>query len=293
MRGNQRQKFAAFVSSLLMGLVGFGEAHGQTQVIPLRSGNAEIGEPDTTVRVLVDGSQRAVAGVDSFARVIKPRDAATARLSTDPVARWIGPGPGWEGDGRIVSYRIPFTVDAGAIASATVELIAMGHGLMDEVVIADVALNGQRIGEMRLTATDVSEFVAEDVGAALTTGANRLVVSVPHRGAEGGLIFSGRVSIWHTAELAAFRGGTEDSGAVAEVSAAGIGVGCTGFVCRPRGDLDSDYDVDAADYSRFEECLSGVGVAAPDGCEDADFECDGKIDLRDAGGFQTAFTGSF
>jgi hypothetical protein len=78
-----------------------------------------------------------------------------------------------------------------------------------------------------------------------------------------------------------------------ESAAAGTVSGCIGFTCRPRGDLDSDHDVDLADYVRFTECLSGAKTAPADDCEYADFDCDGDVDLADVGFFQAAFSGSW
>ncbi|HNQ22952.1 MAG TPA: S8 family serine peptidase [Phycisphaerae bacterium] len=57
------------------------------------------------------------------------------------------------------------------------------------------------------------------------------------------------------------------------------------------GDLDGDGDVDVNDFVLFADCLSGPGVAYPEGCADADFDEDGDVDLVDVAAFQAAFTG--
>ena len=61
----------------------------------------------------------------------------------------------------------------------------------------------------------------------------------------------------------------------------------------PRGDYNDDDIVDLADFTNFDDCLSGPdgGYLQPD-CEEFDFDVDGDVDLGDFGGFQEAFAGS-
>jgi hypothetical protein len=55
------------------------------------------------------------------------------------------------------------------------------------------------------------------------------------------------------------------------------------------GDLDEDGDVDLHDFTVFEACLSGPGVAAGSQCVRADFDADADVDQNDFGGFQAVF----
>jgi hypothetical protein len=57
-------------------------------------------------------------------------------------------------------------------------------------------------------------------------------------------------------------------------------------------DLDSDGDVDGADYGCFAACFNGTGRPAPDGCAPADFNGDGSVDGGDYGVFAACFNGS-
>jgi len=61
----------------------------------------------------------------------------------------------------------------------------------------------------------------------------------------------------------------------------------------PFGDIDGDEDVDLDDLSALVQCLAGPGEETPPGCEDADFDSNGSVDLRDYGRFQIGFTGSW
>jgi len=64
--------------------------------------------------------------------------------------------------------------------------------------------------------------------------------------------------------------------------------GCTG----PRGDLDGDGDVDAADATRLLPCQTGWDFPAAAGCGPADLDHDGDVDLRDASFQQALATGA-
>ncbi len=64
--------------------------------------------------------------------------------------------------------------------------------------------------------------------------------------------------------------------------------GCTG----PRGDLDGDGDVDAADAALLLPCLTGPDFPAAPGCEPADLDHDGDVDLRDVSFQQALATGA-
>jgi hypothetical protein len=55
------------------------------------------------------------------------------------------------------------------------------------------------------------------------------------------------------------------------------------------GDFDGSEYVDLADVSTFLSCVAGPEVTPPGGCEDADFDPDGDIDLRDLATFQTLY----
>lgn len=59
----------------------------------------------------------------------------------------------------------------------------------------------------------------------------------------------------------------------------------------PVGDLDGGGTVDRGDISPLGGCLSGPGSTAGNGCDCADDDADGDIDLRDVGTFQTVFGG--
>jgi len=59
------------------------------------------------------------------------------------------------------------------------------------------------------------------------------------------------------------------------------------------GDLDQDGDVDSADYALFRGCFLGPQIPVPlPGCQNARFDADTDVDLKDVAGFQSAFTGS-
>lgn len=59
------------------------------------------------------------------------------------------------------------------------------------------------------------------------------------------------------------------------------------------GDLDQDGDVDRSDFTLFRECFMGPqNPVLQTGCQNARFDADSDVDLRDLAGFQAAFTGS-
>lgn len=55
-----------------------------------------------------------------------------------------------------------------------------------------------------------------------------------------------------------------------------------------RGDANADAEVDLTDFTDFSRCWSGPQSAAPDGCQCADFDGDGRVDLFDLSKFQEA-----
>ena len=59
----------------------------------------------------------------------------------------------------------------------------------------------------------------------------------------------------------------------------------------PAPDLDLDCDVDADDYTAFEACGSGPGIALTAGCENRDFDADGDVDQSDFSTFQRCYSG--
>jgi|GEM_PF-3536192 len=64
------------------------------------------------------------------------------------------------------------------------------------------------------------------------------------------------------------------------------------FIVTTYGDFDRDGDVDALDYSRLIDCLSGASVPAGPECHDCDSDLDGDVDLNDYAVFQTCFNGT-
>jgi len=59
--------------------------------------------------------------------------------------------------------------------------------------------------------------------------------------------------------------------------------------CRLPGDLDGDFNVDLVDHGILITCLQGPDVPYPVGCDPADFNTDGDVDLSDAGSFMRQF----
>ncbi|GAF77061.1 unnamed protein product [marine sediment metagenome] len=57
------------------------------------------------------------------------------------------------------------------------------------------------------------------------------------------------------------------------------------------GDLDLDCDIDLYDYESFAQCLAGPAGGIPPGCDEADLDDSGSVDLRDVAKFKLAFTG--
>jgi hypothetical protein len=296
--GGSRRTLAVAIAFVATIIGSVGSTRGQTQVIPLRSGSGLTSGSDANVHVLIDGSpvDQAAARTAPLAVVYEPQYGAP-NLPTDPTARWVGPAPGNQGGRRTILYAVPFTVNAGPIASADLQWVAKGNGLADDGLVAELLVNGRPIGEIPLEASDLGGawFTVDDVARLLTAGVNWLQISVPSTDLGSGLIFSARVRIWGPTDLPepAGRALNDEAGSVvAEFALAEAVGGCIGFTCRPRGDLDSDRDVDLADYVRFLECLNGTQIAPADDCEYADFDCDGDVDLADVGFFQTAFSGS-
>lgn len=56
--------------------------------------------------------------------------------------------------------------------------------------------------------------------------------------------------------------------------------------------LDEDCDVDLDDHDVFMTCFAGPGISATGGCEFADYDQDGDVDLKDFAAVQVAFTGT-
>ncbi len=57
------------------------------------------------------------------------------------------------------------------------------------------------------------------------------------------------------------------------------------------GDLDCDYDVDIDDFNALGDCLAGPDIVFPAGCNGADWDGAGDVDLADFAEFQAVFTG--
>ena len=59
------------------------------------------------------------------------------------------------------------------------------------------------------------------------------------------------------------------------------------------GDLDTDGDIDLADWALLFDCITGPNntIMNLDACAPADFDGDKDIDLADFAGFTSAFTG--
>ncbi len=55
-------------------------------------------------------------------------------------------------------------------------------------------------------------------------------------------------------------------------------------------DADCDLDVDLGDYAEWQNCVTGPGVVADDGCAMFDFNADRDVDLDDYRSFQLAFS---
>ncbi len=287
---------ALVMAFLTVAIASVGSALGQTQVIPLRSGSGPIGGPDANVRVLVDGTLADSVAVQtaSFAVVSGSPDDSIAGLQIDPTARWIKPDLGQDGGQRTVLYAVPFTVNAGALASANLQYVARGDRPAEDQLGAELLLNGRPIGEIQAAADGTTDewLVVEEIAPWLTPGVNWLYMSVPYADLDGGLIFSARVRIWRpsdTADPADDAFAEAAYGVAADAAVPETVAGCVGFTCRSRGDLDSDHDVDLDDYYRFRKCISGADTDLAEDCEYADFECDGDVDLADVASFQAAF----
>jgi len=284
----------AVVASIL-GLIE--PTHGQVQNIPLRSGIGSADGLDSNVRVLLDGSPGNTEARTAPRAVVRDFALDAGNLLIDPIARWIGPGETRKAEGQAALYSIPFTVNAGPVGSADLEWIGGSGALEPDRVAAELLVNGQSIGQVPVGAVDASteRLVFDGFAQFLMTGTNWLQIEVPGAKPDGGLIFSARIRIWDSADPTdpaasefADASRSDSDEAILETPSGG----CGGFTCRPRGDLDSDHDVDLIDYARFLDCVSGAKSASADDCEYADFDCDGLIDLADVGYFQAAFGGS-
>lgn len=58
-----------------------------------------------------------------------------------------------------------------------------------------------------------------------------------------------------------------------------------------RGDADADNIVELTDFAHLLGCMAGPVTPAPGGCACVDFDGDGRVDLKDAMTFQSAFAG--
>lgn len=293
-----RPSAAVAVALLMVAFASVGSAHGQTQVIPLRSGSGTIGGPDANVRVLVDGTLADSAAVQtaSFAVVSGSENDSIAGLQIDPAARWIKPDLSQDDGRKSVLYAVPFAVNAGVVASADLQYVARGDGLAEDRFCAELLLNGRPIGEIHAAADGTAGdwSVVEEIAPLLTPGINWLYMRVLHADLDGGLIFSARVRIWRPSDTPEPAGDSFSNVATvisADAAAPETLDGCVGFTCRERGDLDSDRDVDLDDYYRFRHCISGPDTVLALDCGYADFECDGDVDLADVASFQAAYYG--
>ncbi len=69
-------------------------------------------------------------------------------------------------------------------------------------------------------------------------------------------------------------------------------VGCGELVRNCADSLDADCDLDLDDYGVFVPCFAGPRMPAAGGCEFADLDQDGQVDLKDFAIFQQSFTES-
>lgn len=59
----------------------------------------------------------------------------------------------------------------------------------------------------------------------------------------------------------------------------------------PVTDIDTDCDVDQADFASFAACLSGSNIPLAGGCESSDFDGDADVDQADFGKLQRCYSG--
>jgi hypothetical protein len=59
--------------------------------------------------------------------------------------------------------------------------------------------------------------------------------------------------------------------------------------CANKGDLDGSGAINFADFQQFKNCLAGPGVVTAPGCNCADFNDDGRVDLFDFAEFQVVY----
>jgi hypothetical protein len=159
-----------------------------------------------------------------------------------------------------------FDLDLQCDPELGVTAVRAGAGIGSLVLVANVDTGIP--GQVRLNAVDYSL-----TGVAGQLSIVELIVDVPP-GSQGLLpvaITQGRLTGLQAETIAS---ATTDGGV------------CVGS---KKGDFDCDCDVDLADYSEFNACLTGPEVSTPPACNRCDFDDDGNVDLGDFATFQAAF----
>jgi len=275
----------------------FGQGLVPSQVIPLRSESALARGSDTHVVTMANQAPAggASAKPQAQAPLAKGLAGVLANIESDPTAQWIKPTSDSSTAGSLAGYTIPFTVNSGAIASADMQYTAGFAGELAYGETGSLKLNGTLIGYVDPVTSGAlhNSITIDDLGPLLHEGINWLEVSDLPMGTQSQLVLTAKVNIWRTPDIPAQRVAHRKDLALEKSNYAMSGINaCRGFTCRPRGDLDSDFDIDLTDYFLMVDCFSGAGLSAAENCEYADMDCDGDVDLVDMAIFHIAFTGT-
>ncbi len=291
----------ALIGVILLSYGGIASAQnsGPSQVIPLSSGMYQQDRIEENVALLATELQfartetGATRSSETASSIAKPQ----VSIARDPLARWIFSALDPVSTDGSVEVSVPFTLNAGAVVQADLEFIAGFDGELVPGTAGQLRLNGHVIGEVwHALAEDLdASIMTGDIAPVLHSGVNWLSINGTPVDPSTRIIFSARVNVWRpTSEFVppaeVIMDPANSTGAPSSASAA-TGLACFGYTCRPRGDLDSNYDVDELDHAIFAECMSGVN-SVTENCEYADLDCDGDVDLADAAAFQLAFTGN-